>query len=73
MDRALLRIAYKNIQSTVTNNNSVQQIVIDLLAIMPNPRIALFPYPNIKGNLTINCYGTNDKNLIYFSYGWKLE
>ena len=51
-----------SVQSTVTNNKSVQQTVIDLVPIIPNPRITLIPYSNIQENLTINCYGTNDKN-----------
>ena len=41
-----------SVQSMVTNNNSVQQTVIALVPIMPNSRIALFPYSNIQGNLT---------------------
>jgi hypothetical protein len=64
-----MSVSDNSVQSTVTNNNSVQQPVIDLVPLMPNPRIALFPYWNIKGNLTIKYYGTKDKNLIYFSYG----
>ena len=48
-----------SVQSTITNNKSIQQTVIDLV---PNPRITLFPYSNIQENLTINLYGTNDKN-----------
>ena len=51
-----------SVQSTVTNNKSIQQIVIDWVSMMPNPRITLFPYSNIQQNLTINFYGTNDKN-----------
>jgi len=47
---------------SATNNNSVQQTVIDLVPMMPNSRIALFPYLNIQGNLTIIYYGTNAKN-----------
>ena len=34
-----------SVQSTVTNNKSIQQTVIDLVPMMPNPRITLFPYP----------------------------
>jgi hypothetical protein len=64
-----IAVSDNSVQSTVTNNNSVQQTVIDLLPIMSNPRIALFSYSNINGNLTINLHSTNDKNLIYFSYG----
>ena len=41
------------LQSTVTNNNSVQQTVIDLAPMMPNSRITLFLCSNIQGNLTI--------------------
>jgi hypothetical protein len=40
-------------QSTVTNNKSIQQTVIDLVPMMTNPRITLFPYSNIQENLTI--------------------
>jgi hypothetical protein len=50
------------LQSTVTNKNSVQPTVINLIPIMPNSKIVIFPYSNIQGNLTINLYGTNDKN-----------
>ena len=48
-----------SVQSTITNNKSIQLTVIDLV---PNPRITLFPYSSIQENLTINLYGTNDKN-----------
>ena len=60
----LLQFSVKSnsVQSTVSNNKSIQQIVIDWVPMMPNPRITLFPYSNIQQNLTINCYGTNDKN-----------
>jgi hypothetical protein len=34
-----------SVQSTVTNNKTIQQTVIDLVPMMPNPRITLFPYP----------------------------
>ena len=51
-----------SVYSTVTNNKSIQQTVIDLVPIMPNPRITIFPYSNMQENLTINLYGTNDKN-----------
>jgi len=51
-----------SVQSTVTNNNSIMQTFIDLVPMMPNPRITLFPYSNIQENVTINFYGTNDKN-----------
>ena len=34
-----------SVQSTVTNNKYIQQTVIDLVPMMPNPRITLFPYP----------------------------
>jgi hypothetical protein len=36
--------------------------IIDLVPMMPNPRITLLPYSNIQENLTINFYVTNDKN-----------
>ena len=49
-----ISISDNSVQSTVTNNNSVQLTVIDLVPIIPNSRIALFPYSNIQGNLTIN-------------------
>jgi hypothetical protein len=57
-----ISISDNSVQSTVTNNNFVPQTVIDLAPIIPNSRIALFPYSNIQGNLKINFYGTNDKN-----------
>jgi hypothetical protein len=60
-----------SIQSTVTNNNSAQQTVIYLDPIMPSSRIALFSYSNIQGNLTIICYGTNEKNWTSDLY-WKV-
>jgi hypothetical protein len=50
------------VQSTVTNNNSVQQTVIDLAPIWPNSRITRFPYLNIQRYATINFYGINDKD-----------
>ena len=40
--------------STVTNNSSVQQTVIDLVPMKPNSRITLFPSSNIQGNVTIH-------------------
>ena len=60
----LLQFSFNSnsVQSTVTNNKSIQQIVIDWVHMMPNPRITLFPYSNIQENLAIICYGTNDKN-----------
>ena len=51
-----------SVQSTVTNNKSIQQTVIYLVPIMHNPRITLFPYSNIQENLTINVHGSNEKN-----------
>ena len=48
------------VQSTVTNNNSVQQAVIDLAPILPNSRITLFSYSNIQGNVTIIFTCKND-------------
>jgi hypothetical protein len=41
------------VQSTVTNNSSIKQTVIDLAPILHNSRITLFPYSNIQGNVTI--------------------
>ena len=64
-----ISVSNNSVQSMVTNNHSVQQTDIDLVPVMPNSRMPLFPYSNIQVNLTINCYGTNDNNLIYFSYG----
>ena len=61
------------VQSMVTNNNSLQQIVIDLVPIKPNSRIALFPYSNIQGNVTIIFYYTNDKNWTSDLYCWLLH
>ena len=60
----LLRFSVNSnsVQSTVTNNKYIQQTVIDLVPMMPNPRITLFPYSNIQENLTINFYGANNKN-----------
>jgi hypothetical protein len=52
----------------VTNNISAQQTVIALILIMPDSRIALFPYSNTQGNVTWNVYDTNDKNWISDSY-----
>ena len=66
-----ISVSDNSVQSTVTNNNSVQQTVIDLVPIMPNTRIALFPYSYIQGNLTINFHGTNDKNWTSDLY-WKV-
>ena len=51
-----------SVQPTVTNNKSIQQTIIDLVPMMPNCRITLFPYSNNQENLTIKFYGTNDKN-----------
>ena len=70
----LLRLSVNSnsVRSTVTNNTkSIQQTVIDLVPIKPNPRITLFPYSNIQENLTIKCYSTNDKNWNYDLY-WKV-
>ena len=55
-------VSNNSVQSTVTNNNPIKQIVIDLAPILPKSRITLFPYSNIQGNVTIIFYGTNDKN-----------
>jgi len=65
-NRTVTPISVNNnsVQSMVTNNISVQQIVIALVLIMPNSRIALFPYSNIQGNVTWYFYDTNDKNWI---------
>ena len=62
--KQLLKFSVNNIsvQSTVTNNKSIQQTVIHLVPIMHNPRVTLFPYSNIQENLTINVYGSNEKN-----------
>jgi hypothetical protein len=60
-----------HVQSTVTNNKHIQQTVIYLVPMMPNPRITLFPYSNIQENLTINFDGTNDKNWNSDLY-WKM-
>ena len=46
-------VSNNSVQSTVTNNNAIKQIVIDLASILPNSRIKLFPYSNIQGNVTI--------------------
>ena len=63
IEQLLQFFVYSNsVQSTVTNNKSIQQTIIDLVPMMPNPRITLFPYSNNQENLTINFYGTNDKN-----------
>ena len=43
-----------SVQSTVTNNKSIQQTVIALVLMMPKPKITLFPYSNIQENFTIN-------------------
>jgi hypothetical protein len=55
----LISISNNSVHSTVTNNNSVQQTVIDLVPMMPNSRITLFTYYNFQGNITINFDGTN--------------
>ena len=55
-------VSNNSFQSTVTNKNSIKQTVIELAPIFPNSRITLFLYSNIQGNVTIICYGTNDKN-----------
>ena len=55
-------VSNNSVQSTVTNNNAIKQIVIDLAPILPNSRRTLFPCSNIQGNVTIIFYGTNDKN-----------
>ena len=59
------------LQSTVTNKKSVQPTVINLIPIMPNSKITIFPYSNIQGNLTIFFYGTNEKNWTSDLY-WKV-
>ena len=59
-------ISNNSVQSTVTNNNSNKQTVIDLALMLPNSRITLFPYSNIQGNVTIIFHGTNDKD-------WKFD
>ena len=46
-------VCNNSVQSTVTNNNSIKQTVIDLAPILHNSRITLFPYSNIQGNVTI--------------------
>ena len=56
------------VQSMVTNNNPVQQTFIYLAPIMFNSRITLFTCSNIQGNVTINLYGTYDKNLNSYLY-----
>ena len=48
-----ISVSDNSVQSTINNNNAVQQTVIDLVPIMSNSRIALFPYSNIQGNLTM--------------------
>ena len=60
----LLRLSVNSnsVQSTIANNKYIQQTVIDLVPMMPNPRITLFPYSNIQENFTIIFYVTNDKN-----------
>ena len=58
----LLQFSSITVQSTVTNNDSIKQTVIDFASILPNSRITLFPYSNIQGNVTIFFHGTNDKN-----------
>jgi hypothetical protein len=51
---------YDSVQSTVTNNNSVQQTVINLAPMMPNSRIFLMTkYP---GNSNNRIFGINDQN-----------
>ncbi len=54
--KQLLKFSVNNIsvQSTVTNNKSIQQTVIALVLMMPKPKITLFPYSNIQENFTIN-------------------
>ena len=42
-----------SVQSTVTNNNTIKQTVIDLALILPNSRITLFPFSNTQGNVTV--------------------
>ena len=51
-----------SVQSTVTNNKSIQQTVMHLVPMKHNPRITLFPYSNIQENLTIIFFGSNEKN-----------
>ena len=53
----------RTVTSISVNSNSVQQNVINLVPIMFNSRIALFPYSNIQGNVTINFCGTKWKEL----------
>jgi len=62
IEQSLQFLSVITLQSTITNKNSVQPTVINLIPIMPNSKITIFPYSNIQGNLTINFYGTNDKN-----------
>jgi len=50
------------VHSNVMNTTSALPTVIDLPPMMPKSRVTLFPYANIKGNVTINVYGINDKN-----------
>ena len=57
-----ISVSDNSVQSTVTNNKYIQQTVIGLVPMMPNPRITLFSYSNIQEKLTIHFYGTNDKN-----------
>jgi len=49
----LIFVSNNSVQSTVTNNNSIKQTVIDLAPNLSNSRITLFPYSNIQGNVTI--------------------
>jgi hypothetical protein len=51
---------YDSVQSTVTNNNFVQQTVINLAPMMPNSRIFLMiKYPEKSDN---RIFGINDQN-----------
>ena len=54
--KQLLKFSVNNIsvQSTVTNNKSIQQTVIALVLMMHKPKITLFPFSNIQENFTIN-------------------
>ena len=68
--KQLLKFSVNNIsvQSTVTNNKSIQQTVIALVLMMPKTKITLFPYSNIQENLTIFVYGRNEKNWYFDLY-----
>jgi hypothetical protein len=70
-NRTVTSVSDNSVQSMFTNNNSVQQTVIDLAPIMPNSRIALLPCSNIQRNMTINFHVTNDKNWTSDLY-WKV-